>query len=94
MGSIGVVLLQDEATGRVRVAEVPDGPSQAVLKSGDEIVMVDGERVSDMSPATLRASLRGNPGSEVRLTLMRNGEILRVVQKRTPMLAAGARAPK
>lgn len=73
-GGIGVVMGFDEAD--VRVISVMEGtPGESVgLKAGDRILRVDGEATKGMEPELVAASIRGEAGTEVVLTIGRNGE--------------------
>lgn len=90
VGSIGVVLGRDAETQEIyvrdappRTAPVPDGSLELV--AGDEIVMVEGVFVRDLSTKELRALLRGEPGTAVNLTVLRGAEVLRGTMKRTAL---------
>jgi len=87
VGSIGVVLGRDTTTQAVFVREVPDakGDADPVLLPGDELMMVDGYYVRQLSADELRRRLRGAPGSKVKLTVVRGGQILRVEVARTAL---------
>ena len=73
-GGIGVVMGFDEAD--VRVISVMEGtPGESVgLRAGDRILRVDGEATKGMEPELVAASIRGEAGTEVVLTIGRNGE--------------------
>lgn len=73
-GGIGVVMGFDEAD--VRVISVMEGTpgESAGLKVGDRILRVDGEATKEMAPELVAASIRGEAGTEVVLTIARNGE--------------------
>ena len=73
-GGIGVVMGFDEAD--VRVISVMEGtPGESVgLKAGDRILRVDGEATKGMAPELVAASIRGEAGTDVVLTIGRNGE--------------------
>ena len=73
-GGIGVVMGFDEAD--VRVISVMEGtPGESVgLKAGDRILRVDGEATKGMEPELVAASIRGEAGTEVVLTIGRTGE--------------------
>lgn len=76
VGSIGVNLARDQKTGRVRVFEAPPGTGQrAGLAAGDLIVAIDGKDIHEFkSNDEVRAALRGDVGTRVRLTIERDGE--------------------
>lgn len=90
-GSIGVVLSRDAESKQVFVHDIPEPPpgkelvDEPPLLPGDELLMVDGSYVRDLSKEDLRKKLRGSPGSKIRLTLVRGGQILRIEVARTPL---------
>ena len=96
---IGVEVMQ-LPDGRMRVISPMDGsPAQrAGIRSGDVIVAVDGE---ELTPASHEGSgpLRGPPGTEVGVTIVREGEAapleLRVARAviRTPSVRGSMREP-
>lgn len=88
VGSIGVVLGRDGESQEVFVREAPEGadlPDGRQLIPGDQLVMVDGVYVRDLGTKDLRARLRGEVGSEVDVTVLRGGEVLRFKVKRTAL---------
>lgn len=90
VGSIGAVLGRDADTGAVHVRGVPEGNAadRAGLQEGDEIAFVDGRDVRDLDVVELRKLLRGEPGSHVDLTILRDGSVVRVRVARAPLAAA------
>jgi len=95
------VEVQQQADGTVKViAPIDDTPAARVgLKSGDIITAVDGHPLTP-SDAEGQGPLRGNPGSEVTLTIERDGvdkpfdvklkrETIRVASVRGRMLEPG-----
>lgn len=78
-GGIGLAIkrMRPDAAG-VTVLEVLDkGPAQrAGLKAGDVIMRIDGEPVEQYSLDQVRDRLRGVVGSEVRLSVEREGRLL------------------
>lgn len=76
-GGIGVVMGFEEGT--VRVISVMEGtPGEAAgLLAGDAITAVGGEPVEGMAPELVAASIRGEAGTEVVLTIARPGEAAR-----------------
>jgi carboxyl-terminal processing protease len=84
-GTIGAVLGQD-TEGRLFVRDVPEGlaAERADLRPGDEILLIDGRDARAMGPRGVHDALEGKVGDPVKLTLVREGEILRVTLKRTP----------
>jgi C-terminal processing protease CtpA/Prc len=87
VGSVGAVLGRENATGAVYVREAPRGlaADKAGLEPGDQVLMVDGVYVANLSPAELREKLRGDVGSNVELTVARKGEVRRVKLVRTAL---------
>lgn len=85
VGSIGAVLGRDNDTHALYVREAPRGmaAAEAGLQPGDEILMVDGFYVKDMSVKQLQALLRGEVGSTVELTVARSGAVRHVKLKRS-----------
>lgn len=88
VGSIGAVLGRDPDTRDVFVREASEPSPTATgphLIPGDQLVMVEGVFVRDLSTKELRALLRGAPGSEVAITVARGSEVLRMHIKRTAL---------
>jgi C-terminal processing protease CtpA/Prc len=84
-GTIGAVLAQD-SEGRLFVRDVPVGlaAERADLRPGDEILLIDGHDARAMGPRGVHEALEGKVDEPVKLTLVRDGQILRVTLKRTP----------
>ena len=84
-GTIGAVLGQD-ADGRLFVRDVPEdlAAAQGGVRAGDEILLIDGRDARAMTPRGVHEALAGDVGESVRLTLVRDGQIVRVSLKRTP----------
>ena len=96
-GTIGALIAEDEESGRLFLREVPPGlaAARANLKPGDEILLIDGLDVRRMDARQVHAALVGEVDSTVRLTLIRDEQVLRVTLKRTEaqrILNHGARA--
>lgn len=83
-GTIGAILGQ-QGDGRVFVRDAPPdlGAAQAGLQPGDEILFVDGVQASSLSPDQLSEVLGGPVGAPVQLTVLRDGQVLRVTVTRT-----------
>jgi carboxyl-terminal processing protease len=73
-GGIGVTIGSRE--GAIQIITVMDGYSaqRAGIIPGDKILEVDGVKVSDKKPDEVRALTRGEPGTEVRILIQREGE--------------------
>ncbi len=84
-GTIGAVIAQDDDSGRLFLNEVPPGlaAARADLKVGDEILLIDGLDVRFMDAKQINAALVGDVDSTVKLTLIRDEQVLRVTLKRT-----------
>ncbi|WP_437277023.1 PDZ domain-containing protein [Sorangium sp. So ce375] len=89
VGSIGAVLGRDNESQALYVRDVPQGlaAERAGLIPGDEIMMIDGVYVRDLSSAAVRDRLRGAVGSAVELTVVRGGDVRRVRVVRTELRA-------
>ncbi|HEY6725125.1 MAG TPA: PDZ domain-containing protein [Polyangiaceae bacterium] len=83
-GTIGAILGQQN-DGRVFVRDTPAdlGAAQAGLQPGDEILFIDGVQASSLSPERLSEVLGGPVGADVQLTVLRDGQVLRVTVTRT-----------
>lgn len=91
-GTIGALLVQD-GEQRLFVREVPEGlgADRAGVRPGDEILMIDGLDARAMGDRGVHEALSGNVGEPVKLTLVRDGEIVRVTVRRS--LARKHRTP-
>ncbi|WP_437598112.1 PDZ domain-containing protein [Sorangium sp. So ce590] len=96
VGSIGAVLGRDNESQALYVRDVPRGlaAERAGLIPGDELVMVDGVYVRDLSSAQLRDRLRGAVGSAVELTVVRGGDVRRVRVVRSELKAHEGLKPR
>ena len=71
---IGVELVQQPDRSLLVIAPIDDTPAfRAGIKPGDLIIAIDGEPVVVDSVDEAVTTLRGPPGSEVRLTVLREG---------------------
>ena len=71
---IGVTLMQQEKK-LVVLSVIPDTPADdAGFRRGDVIFSVDGERVSQMSSEEAISRVKGEPGTKVSVSVLRNGE--------------------
>jgi C-terminal processing protease CtpA/Prc len=84
-GTIGAVIAQEPDTGRLFLREVPHGlaADRAGLKVGDEVLLIDGVDVRAMDSRQIHAVLSGDVDDQVKLTVVRGEQILRVTLKRT-----------
>ena len=83
-GTIGASLLQDSEK-RLLVREVPPrlAAQRAGVEVGDEVLLIDGRDVRQMSAEDVHAALSGDVGESVKLTLVRDGRVLRLRLDRT-----------
>ena len=54
------------------------------LAAGDEILLIDGRDVRELDERGVHRSLSGEVGDPVKLTLLRDGRVIRVTLRRTP----------
>jgi carboxyl-terminal processing protease len=93
VGSVGAVFGRDNETHALVVREAPAGAAgaRAGLMQGDQVLMIDGLYVRDLAAKDVRAKLRGDVGTKVKLTIVRNGdEVHHLVVKRAEL---GERRP-
>ncbi|MGF1569962.1 MAG: S41 family peptidase [Nodosilinea sp.] len=81
VSGIGVMLRREEPSGAVTVTEVtPDSPAeQAGLAVGDRILLVDSQSTERLTAEGVSQQLRGAEGSQVTVTISRNGGAPRTV---------------
>jgi C-terminal processing protease CtpA/Prc len=84
-GTIGAVLAQTPDQ-RLVLREVPPNlaAGRAGLQPGDELLLIDGRDVRELSERDVHRALGGNAGDPVKLTLLRDGRVIRVTVRRTP----------
>ncbi len=84
-GTIGAMLAQ-RADRTLLVREVPPelAAARAGIRAGDEVLLIDGRDVRAMSPAEVHRALSGEVGAPVKLTLIRDDDVVRVTLRRTP----------
>ncbi len=84
-GTIGAVIAQEPDTGRLFLRDVPPGlaAARAGLKSGDEILLIDGVDARAMDSKQIHGMLSGEVDDQVKLTVVRGDQVLRVTLKRT-----------
>ena len=75
---VNLVYTYDENTNQFVVQEVdPEGPAgKAGIQSGDVIIKIDGEDITNKNLTNLSDYIRGEEGSEVSMTVLRNGASL------------------
>jgi carboxyl-terminal processing protease len=71
----------------VRAAPPGEGAAQAGLLVDDEVIALDGKPVAGMTPDDIRRAVRGDVGSTLTVTILRNGEKREMKVTRTPLLA-------
>jgi carboxyl-terminal processing protease len=70
-GGIGIVILPDLTV----VSPIKGTPGERVgIQPGDVIIAIDGESTEDMSQTEAVQKMRGEPGTTVRISIMREGE--------------------
>ena len=73
-GGLGVEITMDMSVVKV-VSAIEDTPAfKADIKSGDYISKVDGKNVIGLSIEEVVKKLRGKPGTNVKITILRKGE--------------------
>lgn len=87
-GTIGAVLARSP-DGSLRVSEAPAGlaAAEAGLAPGDQILLIDGVDVRALDAEAVHAALSGEVDEPVKLTVIRDDEVLRVTLARTPIPA-------
>jgi len=87
-GTIGAILAR-APDGSLRIDEAPAGlaAAEAGLEPGDQILLIDGVDVRALDAAGVHAALSGDVGEPVKLTVIRDDEVLRVTLARTPVPA-------
>lgn len=95
-GTIGAVIAQDSDSGRLFLRDVPPSlaAGQANLKPGDEILLIDGLDVRRLDPEQINALLTGDVDSPVKLTVIRQEQVLRVTLRRTEAHRLGKKPGK
>lgn len=73
-GGVGIEITVDLSAIKV-IAAIEDTPAFKVgIKSGDYIVKVDGESIVGLAIGKVVKKLRGKPGTDVKVTILRKGE--------------------
>lgn len=74
-GGIGVVIGIDQENALRVLAVFPDSPAkQAGMQPGDVVTAIDGEQIGDGTIDDAAEHIRGKAGTEVQVTVIRNGE--------------------
>lgn len=74
-GGIGVYVLQDDEGRHKIVAPIKDTPAfKAGIKNGDFIIGINGESTMNMSQDEVVHQMRGEPGTQLVLTIFRESE--------------------
>jgi len=79
-------MLRRDRDQRLFVYDTPPrlAADRAGIREGDEILLVDGRDVRTFDDRALHRILSGDVGAPVKLTVIRDDEVLRVTLKRTP----------
>ena len=96
VGSVGAVFGRDNETRALIVHETPPGAGaeKAGLLPGDQVVMIDGWYVRGMNAKDIRARLRGEVGTTVRLTVVRGDEVHHLQVRRGGLAERRAPPPR
>ena len=81
---IGVAVTQNADTKRITVTKPYKNSSgaKAGMKAGDIIIAVDHKDITDMELASVVALIKGEEGTEVSITVLRNNEKITMTMKR------------
>ena len=83
-GTIGAVMGQDSEQHLVLREVPPDlAAGRAGLQPGDELLLIDGRDVRELDERGVHQALGGEVGDPVKLTLLRNGQVIRVTLQRS-----------
>jgi C-terminal processing protease CtpA/Prc len=93
-GTIGALIAQTPDQ-RLVLREVPPelAAGRAGLATGDEILLIDGRDVRELNAQAVHGALSGELGAPVKLTLLREGRVVRVTLLRSPPPKAGRLRP-
>lgn len=73
-GGVGIIVSTENGKLTV-ISPISDTPAyKAGIKSGDEIISIDGFTVKDMSPGDATNRMRGKPDSKMKLTIRRKNK--------------------
>jgi C-terminal processing protease CtpA/Prc len=89
-GTIGAVLGQTSNRELV-LRDVPPSlaAGKAGLQPGDQLLLIDGRDVRELDERGVHQALSGDVDAPVKLTLLREGRVIRVTLKRTPVPQKG-----
>lgn len=89
---VGIGVRLEDEEGRAVVASPIDGSpaERAGIETGDVVVAVDGESVEDEDITEISEQVRGPEGTQVELTLHRDGEEREVSLERTELQVSSA----
>ena len=81
---IGIYMIKDEKTNRVKVlSPIKNSPAEtAGLQPGDLIIAVNGKEYTGDEMTQMSNDIKGEEGTEVTLTILRNNESLEIKVKR------------
>jgi C-terminal processing protease CtpA/Prc len=84
-GTIGALIGQG-SDQRLVLRDVPPdlAAGKAGLRPGDELLLIDGRDVRELDERGVHRALGGSVGEQVKLTLLREGRVIRVTLRRTP----------
>ncbi len=84
-GTIGALIAQTPDRQLV-LREVPPtlAAGRAGLQAGDQLLLIDGRDVRELDERGVHLALAGNVGDPVKLTLLREGRVVRVTLRRSP----------
>lgn len=89
-GTIGAMLAQTPDR-RLVLHEVPPdlAAGRAGLLPGDELLLIDGRDVRELDEPGVHRALGGSVGDTVKLTVLREGRVIRVTLRRTASRKSG-----
>ncbi len=76
MCGIGITVSQYSDDSLTVLFLSDDSPAEGILKPGDEIVAVEGQKVADVGYQQAVTLVRGTAGTDVRLTIRRGDELM------------------
>ena len=77
---IGITISQEMENGSVEVLQVePNGGAKAAgIQVGDQLIAVDGQKIADLGIDAIGELVRGKEGTEVSVTVLRDGQELTI----------------